>query len=381
MDCFGKYGHEDTSLNKRKSVSLVEISTKKCIQHLGQVQDVGGTPYHILKPILKRMAAKQLSQIEDRSPHIQPKSDELWGELVKREFPERPCIANTKQISKKGKIEMHTGLENSSFKKMPMKTLYYRYHEERESFREDSAKRLRDMTQRLKDEKSEKSIISVPQLLKDPLARRRYMGNDNNSGANKNSILNKARRDLRSRALMFPNRSDKPRRTDPFAERAGKIDWSQSGGFLPKLDYLDLRGELRSTKRENLCKRTTMGHIHREKSDMNRSSTSVNDSLSGQVKITESGQSMFTGKSISEHESRNTDTSTSTPIQLARNPEALAGERIIRKRKAEPSIFLTNRNKKVPKTQDLHKFRSQDSAPRPHKELNKVNMIKSSIFS
>lgn len=380
MDYFGKYDNEDGSFSKRRIVSLVEISTKKCIQHLGQVQDIGGTPYHILKPILKRMTSKQLSNIEEKSPHIQPKSDELWGDLVKREFPERPCIANAKQKRRKGKIQLHTGLENSEFKNMPMKSLYYRYYEERELFREDSARRLRDMTQRLKDEKSEKSIISVPQLLKDPLVRRHYMGNDNNTGTNRNSILNKARRDLRSRALMFPNRSDRPRRRDPFAEHTGKIAWPNNSGFVGKLDYLDLRGDFENPNRENLPKRTTVGHIHWEKRDTNRSSITADDATTDQEKITQRRNSVSKGKSNSEQLNRNTETSASPPAQLFRKPEVLAGEKIIRKRKTEPNIFLTNRNKKV-KNQDLPKIKSQDSAPRPHTKLHKVNMIKSSIFS
>lgn len=164
--------------------SLVEIATNKCIRHVNQLQDLGDIQYHIVKPILRKMNAKQLSQVEDNCHQLMPMSDELWYELLRRDFPNRP-------------IQLKKQLIDGP--RMPSKGLYQTYSEEQESFRKDSTERLKRMTNKLKMQKSKNSVIEVEQILRDPTVKV-------NKGP-KNSILNKARRELLNRSLMFPKRS------------------------------------------------------------------------------------------------------------------------------------------------------------------------------
>lgn len=52
------------------------------------IHDVGGAPYHILRPILLKVdSATHLRELEEQSPHIQGDNAECWIRLIKRDFP------------------------------------------------------------------------------------------------------------------------------------------------------------------------------------------------------------------------------------------------------------------------------------------------------
>lgn len=166
-------------------LKLTQLAIFKCLRHINQITDVGTLPYHLVRPILSRMSAQQLDLVESNSPHIKLNSDELWLELIKKDFPNRP---------------LRQGIINA---KMVNKSVYQSYVKQQEDFRKDSTERLKQMTQRLKYEKSANSVIQVEQVLRDPVVKA-FRGN-------KNSILNKARRECMGRSLMFPrNRDPKP---------------------------------------------------------------------------------------------------------------------------------------------------------------------------
>ncbi|CUM67828.1 uncharacterized protein PRCAT00005535001 [Priceomyces carsonii] len=196
---------QEVPTRRKRILRLVEVATNKCVQNVNKLQDVGGTPFHLLRPVLMKMSAKQLNQIELQSPQIMPFSDELWPALIEREFPDRPPIS-------KGKMRQS--------QEMPNKTLFYRYDKERELLRNDSAQRLRKMTEKLKKEKSANSIVSVSHVLRDPTVKRRRNYSDgytrSTPSAKKNSILLKARKDLQNRSLMFPGYSQKVKSHDPY---------------------------------------------------------------------------------------------------------------------------------------------------------------------
>lgn len=205
-----------------KVPSLVELASNKCIQNVAKLHDLGITPFHLLRRILGRMNAKQLAHVEELNPHVMPHTDVLWPALIEREFPDRPLYLQrrrTPQQQLKGTLEASLAIHSS----MPNKALYFRYNDERESFRDDSAKRLRRITERLKKEKSAKSIVAVPQLLRDPTVRRRaavaggsssWRTGGGTPSYKRNTILDRARHDLRKRPQTFPGKI-KP--YDPYA--------------------------------------------------------------------------------------------------------------------------------------------------------------------
>lgn len=239
--------------------TLVEIATSKCMKNVSNIDDIGLTPFHLLKPILKKMNAKQLELVESTSPQIEAHSDILWISLIERDFPDRPLLQN--KFDRKKLPTLSKSSQSTS--PMPNKHLYFKYLQDREDFRKDSAQRLRNITKQLKLKKSENSIISVPELLKDPTVRRSRYHNGNSSylqgngrynfsysNGPKNSILNKAKRDVQTRSINFKNSSNfKLSSYDPYdafklrdAQPAPKISvrprhsFSKSSPTIPRVN-------------------------------------------------------------------------------------------------------------------------------------------------
>ncbi|KAG2216092.1 hypothetical protein INT45_010240 [Circinella minor] len=58
--------------------SLVAISQDILARHLEGLDDVGSTPYSLLKPALRKATPKQLFRIEKANPHLRQECNELW---------------------------------------------------------------------------------------------------------------------------------------------------------------------------------------------------------------------------------------------------------------------------------------------------------------
>lgn len=177
---------------------LRDLAAQKCVQNVALLHDVGDTPFHILRPILCRMSARQLDLIESKSCQIVPYSDQLWPNLIARDFPNRP-LASRPLIDTP----------------MPHKALYFKYLAEREALQRDSAQRLRSMTQRLRQEKSKNAITPVKHLLRDPTIRRRPVLTSwlkSSQSLSSLSIVQRARRETRERLRLFQKNVPK----DPF---------------------------------------------------------------------------------------------------------------------------------------------------------------------
>lgn len=189
--------------------SLYEIALWKCIQLSARITDVGDIPYPLVRPVLKRLNAKQLMVVEQNSPALMPESDELWSALIERDFPDRPSKA------KKALVGADDG-------DMPNRLLYERYIDEREELRASSAQRLRKMTQKLQKEKSRNSIVPIQGIMREPVTRRRMasmsLAPPPYSKYGSKSILGKAMKDVQHRHLMFKGSS----RSDPFAAFGGR---------------------------------------------------------------------------------------------------------------------------------------------------------------
>lgn len=186
--------------------TLHGLALAVCVSNASRIVDVGDTPYHIVRPILRKLNAKQLRTVEENSPTIIPELDELWACLVEKDFPDRPFLANSKSSLV---FECNDG--------MPNKAMYDRYSAEQEKFRDHSAQKLRRMTQKIQQQKSKNSITSISGILREPLIRRRQFltRTTHTPRYNKKSILGKAKNDLRHRPLMFNSGRPRPL-TDPF---------------------------------------------------------------------------------------------------------------------------------------------------------------------
>lgn len=69
--------------------SLVSLAQQQCLRFTSLINDVGYLNYDLVRPMLSKMPAKQLADIEQRSPQIEARSDELWRDLILREFVDR----------------------------------------------------------------------------------------------------------------------------------------------------------------------------------------------------------------------------------------------------------------------------------------------------
>lgn len=158
--------------------------------------DVGNTPYTLVSPILKRLNAKQLSTLEENSPTLMPESDEVWALLIEKDFADRPYESGIKR-------QLLTPQSSS----MPNRALYHRYSQERELFRDTSARRLRKLTEKLQREKSKNSIVPIEGIIREPIRRRTSNPRRGTplwgSSGKPKSILGKAMKDMQHRLLMF----------------------------------------------------------------------------------------------------------------------------------------------------------------------------------
>lgn len=173
---------------------------------------MGDTPFHLVKPILKRLNAKQLALLESNSLNIMPQSDELWGELIERDFPDRPPY-------------QAKSARQSALDPMPRKTLYCQYSEDKAKFLATSAQRLRTMTEKLQREKTKNSIVTVLGILADPTIRRRpTLTRQPYAKAQPKLILGKARRDVSQRSLMFNGANRRPVQAEYVAPKPLRLD-------------------------------------------------------------------------------------------------------------------------------------------------------------
>lgn len=174
--------------------TLFQLALATCVQNAGLIDDVGSTPYHIVRPILRRLNAKQLSTVESNSPLVTPDSDELWQTLIEKDFPDRALPNPSKR-----------GLIADSGEKMPTKALYDQYVNEREQLRASSAQRLRNFNQRLQKEKSRNMIVPLKGIVHEPMRRRiaQPFQPYNRGAPRSRTILGKAMRDIQHRLLIF----------------------------------------------------------------------------------------------------------------------------------------------------------------------------------
>ncbi|CAG9537080.1 unnamed protein product [Cercopithifilaria johnstoni] len=67
--------------------TLQNLCIKILIANINSIEEVGDTPYFLLKPVLEKCSLSQLCLIERRNPQLMEDSDELWERIVNRAFP------------------------------------------------------------------------------------------------------------------------------------------------------------------------------------------------------------------------------------------------------------------------------------------------------
>lgn len=164
-------------------LSLTHIARLKCINNAHLINDIGTTPYHLIEPVLMKKTAKSLKQIESQSPQIIKDSEELWKNLVKRDFPDRPI----NQLN------------------LTSRSLYDKYLVERDNQRKNAVGNLKLMTKKLNDMKNKNKVKSINKVLPPMKRTRSVTSNSNNSTTQifKSSLLQKARVANKQRVRHF----------------------------------------------------------------------------------------------------------------------------------------------------------------------------------
>lgn len=101
------------------------------------ITDVGDAPYELVEPILRKMSAKQLIEIERNSAQIRARSDDVWRRLVMKDFSDRP-------------------VPTANFRKA-----YVKYFKEKEKHLQNASIRLREGMKKLEEEKAARTITSL----------------------------------------------------------------------------------------------------------------------------------------------------------------------------------------------------------------------------
>lgn len=163
--------------------SLYDQAKRQCMRYSHVIHDVGTAPFDLVAPILKKMSAKQLVEIENKSPQIKHHSEQVWKKLVERDFSDRP-------------------MPSSKFRKT-----YIRYFKEKEAHLKDASVRLRESMERLKQERAARTITS---LEVDPMAAKAHAKRKLASTALPGSkLIQKAIQTARSKGPIYSSKNIK----------------------------------------------------------------------------------------------------------------------------------------------------------------------------
>ncbi|KGR23435.1 hypothetical protein MGI_00365 [Candida albicans P75016] len=380
--------------SNKKLPSLVDISLLTIKKHIHSITDIGTTPYHLLEPILQQIPAKQLNELELNCSQLLPYSDKLWMKLILKDFPDRPPPPPPSAATSPIKLNQKHGGGSGGIcgLDMPYKSLYYKYCQDRDEFRKDSAKRLRHANKSLERQKSKNKIVAIDEVLRDPTIKSRrfydlpaYTNNRKSYGmmGNKNSILQKAKRDtIVNRTLIFGgnNGSGTNRhlnRYDPFD--AFKVDKKSSISSLSTGSKFIRPPKTTTTNNNNVrpgVRRTTF----------------FNSAGSGQSTATTTKRAQpFDSNNNNEPNKVNPSITSDTKSNLNSAPDSKQNceTNNTTTTARQPSIFLQFKRKSSIMTNDLtstkkkkaKKSNNQSELLEVNETPSKLKPLKSSIFS
>ena len=93
--------------------------------------------------------------------------------LILKDFPDRPPPPSAATSPIKLNQKHGGGSGGICGLDMPYKSLYYKYCQDRDEFRKDSAKRLRHANKSLERQKSKNKIVAIDEVLRDPTIKSR----------------------------------------------------------------------------------------------------------------------------------------------------------------------------------------------------------------
>ena len=215
------FDQEESSDKIRNGIlSLTHIARLKCINNAHIITDIGCTPYHLIEPVLKKKTAKSLKQIELQSPQIIADSEELWKELLKRDFPDRPLAY----------ITIENGTNNVT---IPSRQLYDRYLRERELQRQNAVGNLKQITQKLKEMKNKNKLTAIDRALPSGRPKQSFRQAATPTKVFKSSMLQKARTLNKQRVRNFIQPGQN-KVFNPGSTSNGTINLTKLGSSIPK---------------------------------------------------------------------------------------------------------------------------------------------------
>lgn len=82
--------------------TLYEACVRVLTEHVDLIDETGGVPFDIMRPIMERCSWQQLERLEYYNPYLTEDSDPLWEIHVKRDFRGKVsvfyCIKTTMNI-------------------------------------------------------------------------------------------------------------------------------------------------------------------------------------------------------------------------------------------------------------------------------------------
>ncbi|KAJ9474787.1 Elongin-A [Pseudozyma hubeiensis] len=271
--------------------TLYSMCLRVILRNISSVQDLGVLPYHHAKPILEECRIDQLILLEENSPHLLERSEEIW---------KRNCLRDFIDLRKKYNSDLDNVKEPKSWRR-----LYFRTKGEIEQAKTDAAKRIKDKYEQHRAEKEAKKLVvrDRPMMAKParPGGRKFGMAVAGAGGVSKGqSLLNKARSGSAAQAKLTATRSARsPFRAQGRSKAVGAEIAPEAAGV-----------EVRQMVRPMVAPRKVLGGASEGLTKMREFSRSA----AGSEGSNERGTSMVRGRSEmkSAQQGPNVDGSTST---------------------------------------------------------------------
>ncbi|KAF2230921.1 hypothetical protein EV356DRAFT_431056, partial [Viridothelium virens] len=128
--------------------SLLDMSRRLCVKNISHLDDVGDTPYPLIRPILLKLEnPDQLRNIEKNSPQIRTHTGEVWFHLIKSDIP--GWEKRTRDFK-----------EPTNWRKV-----YYKLQDDVAEERKESEKKLQEALTKHRDAKEESKSTFIPKAL------------------------------------------------------------------------------------------------------------------------------------------------------------------------------------------------------------------------
>ncbi|GAA6024950.1 hypothetical protein JCM11491_001314 [Sporobolomyces phaffii] len=165
------------------------ISEQILRNHWIHVRDVGDCPYQVVANLLKLSSANQLAEIEERSPHLAPLTNDIWKDLCVNDFVE------VRKLVEDGKL-VHPQTTDGSWK-----SRYYQEEEHKQAKMKLVLEKLRGQYNELDERKQSRQVQSIDGLRLEK--RRKLLTGGTASSSRPKSLLQKARHNTKAITSIY----------------------------------------------------------------------------------------------------------------------------------------------------------------------------------